>query len=446
MNEIVEKEKRVLEYILVKDDTEKFYVIERLREITLSPLNQQILACIIQMRNDKRNIYKQGLKDYISSKKPPEEAISLIERINEFDTYSLYIGEDLDDLIENYKRTIISQELIEKISKMNRDKKDIHDILKQINNAVIKVSGYSKEEAYDLAVDKVFNKIVDAINDPEDIPNYLITGLKQIDDLVPLQKNTLIHVCGTPGMGKSTFIVDICKRVSEFNKAKTAILLFSLEMKQREIINRLIANKTNITVKRLERKAKYLTLDEQKRIKEACDIIKDYPIEIIDKGCYTEDLYVIAQRFAIKHQGKHLLIILDQTSKVRRKSKDLRQEYIDISSQMKNITTDFDCTTIVANQLNSRKIKERKDDFRPQAEDLKESGIAHEDANILLLLHRPSYYEKKENYESALMENQKDSFFVIVEKNRDGVPSIDIDLDAIMPYYQLHNPTNSYYE
>ena len=438
--EIIEKENQVLQYILLKDHSEQLYVIDKLREIALSPLNQQIFNCICEMNMDRKTIYAKGLKDYISFKKNPQDAVMLLERIEEFNSYSLYIDEDLEYLTEHYKRNIISKDLIEKVSIMNRDKKDIHEILKQINNTVIKVAGYSKEEVYNVAVDKMFNRIVDAINDPDEKPNYLITGLKQIDDLISLQKNTLIHIAGPPGLGKSTFIVDICKRVSEYNKDRVAILLFSLEMKQSEIVNRFIANKSNITVRKLERKAKYLTIDEQKRVKEACEIIKEYPIEIVDKGCYSEDLYMIAQRFAIKNQGKHLLIILDQTSKVRRRSKDLRQEYIDISSQMKNITTDFNSTTIVANQLNSRKIKERKGDFRPQAEDLKESGIAHEDANILLLLHRPSYYEQKGDYNSELMENKKEPFFIIVEKNRDGIPYIDIELDCLMSYCQLHNP------
>ena len=247
----------------------------------------------------------------------------------------------------------------------------------------------------------------------------LISGFYELDSFTQgFQKSDLIIIAGRPSMGKTALALNIGLNI--IKNLSLPVLFFSLEMSKEQLIYRLISSETNISNMRLKTgnlyKEDWLKLNE---------IIKNFsrlPFFIDDTPNPTIQEIKMKIKKVIFEQNQIGLVIIDylqlmQNSKF--KTENRSQELSQITRSLKNIAREFQVPIIALSQL-SRNV-ENRNNKRPILSDLRESGSIEQDADVVLMLYRESYYN------SVTIDN---SVQLIIAKQRNGpVGTIDLQFD-----------------
>ncbi len=242
------------------------------------------------------------------------------------------------------------------------------------------------------------------------------TGLIDLDRILGgLQKSDLLIIAGRPGMGKTGFMLSVAKNAAQKHKKHVAV--FSLEMANEQLVQRLIAQETGIDTQRL--RSGQLHDDEWAKFNHAIEILGDTHIWLDDTPSITPiSLRTKCRRLHMEH---HLdLIIVDYLQLM---SGDLRtdnrvQEVSYISRNLKVLARELSVPVLVGAQL-SRAVEQRTDK-RPVLSDLRESGSLEQDADIVLFIHRPDAMDA-DSPRQNLAE-------IIVSKHRNGPTHPGIEL------------------
>lgn len=234
------------------------------------------------------------------------------------------------------------------------------------------------------------------------------TGLMDLDRLLGgLQKSDLLIVAGRPGSGKTGFLLSVAKNAAQKHKKHVAI--FSLEMSNEQLVQRLIAQETSIDTQRL--RSGKLNDDEWPVFTHAMDVMSDTPIWLDDTPAITPlQLRTKCRRLHMEYQLD--LVIVDYLQLM---GSDLRtsnrvQEVSLISRSLKVLARELNVPVLAAAQL-SRAVEQREGK-KPVLSDLRESGSLEQDADIVMFIHRPDMLEKDVE-RSNLAE-------MIVAKHRNG--------------------------
>lgn len=239
----------------------------------------------------------------------------------------------------------------------------------------------------------------------------LSTGFSEVDCLTHgLKPGQLIVVAGRPAMGKSTFAMDIARHVA-FQEKKTA-LVFSLEMSRDEIMQRVFAAQTGIFLEKIMNAN--LTVSEWDLLRREQDKLKVASLHINDSAMLTM-MQIRARAREFLRRGSSLpplgVIVVDylQLLTSSKKADNRVQEVAEFSRSLKLLAKELNVPVIALSQLN--RAVEMRQDKRPMLSDLRESGSIEQDADEVLLIHRPEVYTPGEHVGEAQ---------VIVAKNRNG--------------------------
>lgn len=226
----------------------------------------------------------------------------------------------------------------------------------------------------------------------------LTNGFKQSD---------LIVVAGRPSMGKTSFALNVGRHAAVQQGIPVAI--FSLEMSQEQLAERLLCEQAGIDAQRMHRGM--LSEHETDKLVRALGELGDAPIFIDDSAILDEFTLMLKAR-RIKHQENIGLMIIDyiQLMRGRRRVDDNRvQEVSDISRAIKAIARELKVPVLALSQLS--RAPEQRTDKRPILSDLRESGSIEQDSDMVILLFRSDYYNKEDRPGMA---------DVILAKNRNG--------------------------
>jgi replicative DNA helicase len=242
------------------------------------------------------------------------------------------------------------------------------------------------------------------------------TGLVDIDKLFGgLQKSDLLIIAGRPGMGKTGFMLSIMKNAAM--KYKKHIAMFSLEMSNEQLVQRLIAQETGIDTQRL--RTGKLAEEEIPLFTHAIEVLSDTHIYLDDTPAITPmQLRTKCRRLHLEYELD--LVIIDYLQLM---SSDMRtdnrvQEVSYISRNLKILARELNVPVLVGAQL-SRAVEQRADK-RPVLSDLRESGSLEQDADIVMFIHRPDALEK-DSPKANIAE-------IIVGKHRNGPTHPGIEL------------------
>lgn len=218
------------------------------------------------------------------------------------------------------------------------------------------------------------------------------TGLVEGDALTSggFKPGELIVVAGRPGMGKSVFVIDVARRAA-FRDGKS-VAIFSLEMSAEEMAMRVTAAESRVPLETL--KSNEMTEYETKRVTDAFAKIHGSRL-VIDDDAVT-GLSTIRSRARRIQQTQGLdLVIIDylQLMTAARQSASRVDEVGEISRGLKLLAKELGVPVLVAAQLNRG--PEQRTDKRPQISDLRESGSIENDADVIILINRPGYYDKE---------------------------------------------------
>ena len=244
----------------------------------------------------------------------------------------------------------------------------------------------------------------------------LETGLKAVDKALDgLQRSDLIIVAGRPGMGKTGFMIGIAKHVGLALKRNVAF--FTLEMSAEQLIQRMVAQETNIDSQKL-RSAK-LSDSEAQEVVHALGVLSESRIFVDDTPAITP----LQMRTKCRRMQMELGLDLVIVDYLQLMSGDTRtdnrvQEVSYISRYLKVLARDLNVPVLAAAQL-SRAVEQRQDKT-PVLSDLRESGSLEQDADIVLFINRPEQMKE----ESPLHNLAK----LIVAKHRNGPTNSGIDL------------------
>lgn len=237
----------------------------------------------------------------------------------------------------------------------------------------------------------------------------LPTGFYDLDHkLGGLTPGQMVIVAARPGYGKSTIGVDIMRHLSVAKNEPT--LIFSLEMSRTEVEHRILSAESEVRITSI-RKGEMMpedwdaVSDNVERIEAAPLFIDDSPqLTMIDIAAQTK---MMVKRHGVK------LVVIDylQLLQSGKKVESRQQEVSDFSRQIKLLAKSCNIPIIAIAQLN-RGVEMRGEDARPKPSDLRESGSLEQDADVILLLHRPDAVNK-DSADAGTME-------VIVAKNRGG--------------------------
>jgi len=319
---------------------------------------------------------------------------------------------------------------------------------KYIQREIIRISTQTLTEAYDETTDvlSLLDKTEQLLMDIDEknfhteyrnMPDVLKTAFEQIESAqendsscsgVPsgfvdldrmtagFQPGTLIILAARPAMGKTAFALSIARNIAV--EMKKAIAFFSLEMTAVELVMRLISSESGISGDRLK-KGEKLPEWEKNQLYTRAQVLNDAPIYIDD----TPQLSIFELRAKcrrLKQQHDIQMIFIDYLQLMQGGGEQLRngnreQEISMISRQLKALSKELGVPVLALSQL-SRAVETRGGTKKPQLSDLRESGAIEQDADIVMFIYRPEYYQ--------ILEDDRGSTIgmadIILAKHRSG--------------------------
>ena len=215
------------------------------------------------------------------------------------------------------------------------------------------------------------------------------TGFADLDTLTNgLHPGQMIIIAARPGVGKSTLALDIARNAAVRHR-KTAVI-FSLEMSKAEITMRLLSAEAQIRLSHM--RAGTMNEQDWQRIVRRMSEISDAPLFIDDSPNMTM-MEIRAKARRLKQRHNLSLIVLDylQLMSSGKKVESRQQEVSEFSRQMKLLAKELEVPVIAISQLNRG--PEQRTDKRPLLSDLRESGSLEQDADMVILVHRPDAWE-----------------------------------------------------
>jgi replicative DNA helicase len=305
---------------------------------------------------------------------------------NRLSSESIYTGEDIGDVISVQERRLM--EIEESVFGQQE--------AMPISEAVRK----SIEEMH-LRMERFKNGLTAGV----------ATGLHDLNRLTGgFQNGDLVILAGRPSMGKTALMLHFAK------SAKVPVTVFSLEMSDVRLSDRMILSETDIQAEGF--RSGELDGAQVDKFERASRAIYSLPI-YIDKNTGVNVGYIKSRARILHRQGKCEIVMIDYLQLIREDTKAGRnreQAVADMSKELKNLARELNIPVILLCQLNRE--LEKRTGHRPMLSDLRESGAIEQDADVVLFVHRPEYYgvdvqDKAGNSEVNYGE-------VIVAKQRNG--------------------------
>src|SRR4051812_48829714 len=239
------------------------------------------------------------------------------------------------------------------------------------------------------------------------------TGFADLDELTNgLHGGQMVIVAARPAVGKSTLALDLCRAASIHHNMTSVI--FSLEMTRNEITMRLLSAEAKIPLNHMRNG--HMSDDDWQKLARKMGEVSASPLFIDDSPNMTMmEIRAKARRLKQRHDLKLIVIDYMQLMTSGKKVESRQLEVSEFSRQIKLLAKELEVPVVALSQLNRG--PEQRSDKRPMLSDLRESGSLEQDADMVVLLHRPDLYDRdSERAGEADM---------IVAKHRNG-PTADI--------------------
>jgi replicative DNA helicase len=260
---------------------------------------------------------------------------------------------------------------------------------------------------------KELEKMKDSPHDLTGVP----TGFAELDRMTSgFQKSNLIIIAARPGMGKTAFVLSLARNMGVDYKRGVAI--FSLEMSSIELVNRLLSIESQIPGQVI-RDGK-LDKSQWEQLMSKITRLNQAPIYIDD----TPQLSVFelrAKARRLKQQYNISILVIDYLQLMRsdqsnNKNGTREQEISYISRSLKALAKELEIPVIALSQL-SRDVEKRTNSKKPVLSDLRESGSIEQDADMVMFLYRPEYYQLQQFDDGTPTEGMAE---IIIQKHRNG--------------------------
>ena len=296
---------------------------------------------------------------------------------------------------------------------------DVDDLMQEAEGKLFEISQRNvKKDA--TQINPVINealKVLENAAKQEGGLSGLATGFHDLDKITSgWQKSDLVIIAARPAMGKTAFVLSMAKNMAvNFN---IPVAIFSLEMSNVQLVNRLMVNVSEIPGDKLKsgRLEQYEWDQLNFKIKE----LFDAPIYVDDTPSLSVfELRTKARRLVREHQVKCIIIDYLQLMNASGMNFGSREQEVSmISRSLKGLAKELNIPIIALSQLN-RGVENRQgaEGKRPQLADLRESGAIEQDADMVCFIHRPEYYKSKEDEPGNSLLGLAE---IIIAKHRNG--------------------------
>lgn len=242
------------------------------------------------------------------------------------------------------------------------------------------------------------------------------TGFSSLDNqLSGLQNSNLIILAARPGVGKTSFALNIALHVA--TKEKRPVGFFSLEMSKEELVDRLLVGQADIDAWRL--KTGRLSDADTKRIVQAMGDLSEAQIYIDDTpGQSILEMRTKARKLKSEKGLDFIVVDYLQLARGSRDYESRVQEVSSISQGMKNLARELQIPVLAISQLN--RSVEQRGIKKPQLADLRESGAIEQDADVVMFIY-------SEDDDDDLLDSRQRAVKLNIAKHRNG-PTGELDL------------------
>jgi replicative DNA helicase len=319
---------------------------------------------------------------------------------------------------------------------------DIDELMQEAEGSLFKLSQKKLKKDYQ-QIDSVITEAYEMLHkaaERTDGMSGIASGFHALDRMTSgWQNSDLVILAARPAMGKTAFALSMAKNIAVDQNIPVA--LFSLEMSNVQLINRVIVNTCEIKGEKIKsgqlEDYEWAQLDNK---------IKD----LIGKPMFVDDtpslsvfeLRTKARRLVKEHGVKLIMIDYLQLMNASGMSFGSRQEEVStISRSLKGLAKELNIPILALSQLN-RGVENRPggentlDSKRPQLSDLRESGAIEQDADMVIFIHRPEYYHL---YKDENGNDLRGKAVIIIAKHRNGAVG-DVLLTFKGQYARFENP------
>ena len=295
---------------------------------------------------------------------------------------------------------------------------DIEEVMQRAEGNLFELSQKNIKQDFSQIhpiVSEAVTKMEQAANRPEGLSG-LPTGFHKLDQMTSgWQNSDLVILAARPAMGKTAFALSMCKNMAV--NYGTPVAIFSLEMSNLQLANRLIQNECEISGEKI--KSGRLSTEEWTQLNSRIERLKRAPIFVDDTPSLSVFEFRTKARRLVKDHGVKIIMIdyLQLMNATGMQFGSREQEVSTISRSLKGLAKELNIPIIALSQLNRGVESRAGDDKRPQLADLRESGAIEQDADMVCFIHRPEYYKI---YEDAKGNDLRGLAEIIIAKHRSG--------------------------
>ncbi|BED93048.1 MAG: replicative DNA helicase [Candidatus Paraimprobicoccus trichonymphae] len=368
-------------------------------------------------------IYIQILDMFINGK-----IVDYITVLNKLEKSENFKNSNLKTYIFDLIHTVPATSNSDVYAKILKDKYNIRilvdtakDIIEKVNESTLSSSGildFAEQKIFDIRKDQNNNKlqkiseivlpILDNLGSGK-LDTGVPIGIADIDRVIMgLNKSDLILLAARPGMGKTSFALNMVGNIAI--KEEKTVAIFSLEMTKEQLVTRLLSIESLVPHQKL--KLGDLNEKEWETLQNAAGYLSQSNIYIDDTPAIT----IPEMKSRLKRLKNLDLVIIDylQLMSSARKIDNRVQEISEITRNLKIMAKELNVPIITLSQLS--RASEQRVDHRPVLSDLRDSGSIEQDADIVMFLYRQSYYLNDKVDENVNI-NQAEC---IIAKNRHG--------------------------
>ncbi len=345
---------------------------------------------------------------------------------------------NLSDYVRIVKQKSLGRRLIRALDEVSRQtyegESDPSNLLEVAISRLSELRDHNASDSALVSISKIFEASAKGFLDGKK-EKAVMSHFSMLDYVTNgFRPGTLSIVAARPSMGKSAFVINIAVNVALYEKVPVAF--FSLEMNAQEIANRILAARGDLPISVLQSNRKP---DPEMigRIGDTMKIFNKVDLYIDEQsGLNSAEILTHCRELQNRINKPLGLICIDYLqlmSAVSSKSNASRQQEVsEISRSLKLMAKELKVPIIALAQLSRE--SEKRDDHRPMLSDLRDSGAIEQDADMVMFIHRPDYYKRKEEIDDDSDEesNEKPKFKknlddeeiqkaeIIVAKNRQG--------------------------
>ncbi|MFA7289265.1 MAG: replicative DNA helicase [Melioribacteraceae bacterium] len=419
-------------------------------------IDNEAVSKVIEVLRDEafydpknRTIFKTMLSLYESSE--PIETLTVFEELKKRGedqtaggaSYVTRLSNDVSSAanVEYHARVVLEKWILRKLISASNSiaesayngSEDVFDLLDAAESKIFEISEQGVKESFksmERAVKEAL-ELIEAIHSKKHSAVAVSSGFLELDNMLGgLQKSDLIIIAARPSMGKTAFAMSLARNAAIDHN--TPVGVFSLEMTTIQLATRLISSEARINAHSI-RTGKFKA-EEGAKISRTVHKLTKAPIYIDDTaGISILELRAKARR--LKNEHKIELLIIDYLQLISPSAfMDSREREIAmISRSLKALAKELKIPVIALSQLNRG--VEGRGDKKPMLQDLRESGAIEQDADVVMFLYRPEYYQITQFPDGAPTEGMAE---VIVGKQRNG-PTGDVRLKFMKEYTRFEN-------